>query len=82
MLNNNSLRLSGLKFEKSIIKAGLLQQKAAKPSRLKFRFQVQVPTTVNELMLSAYNSLICYILSDDGVSRLRLVVIVRQRESW
>jgi len=51
-----------------------------------FRFQVLVglPTTVNELTLSAYNSLICYKLSDDGVSRsrLRLVVTVRQRKVW
>ena len=37
-----------------------------------------------ELMLYAYNSLICYKLSDDGVSRprLRLVVTVRQRKVW
>jgi len=33
---------------------------AAKTSNLKFRFQVQVPTTVNELALSAYSSLTCY----------------------
>jgi len=53
MFNNYFLRLSGLKFEKNIIKTGLQWQKAAKPSKLKFRFQVQVPTTVNELALSA-----------------------------
>jgi len=47
--------------------------KGCKTSKLKFRFQVQVPTTVNELRLCAYNSLICYRLSDDGVSRLRSV---------
>jgi len=39
-----------------------------------FRFQVQVPATVNELTLPAYNSLICYKLSDDGVCRLCFVV--------
>jgi len=47
-------------------------------SRLKFKFQVQITTTVNELTLSAYTKyLIWYTLSDDGVSRLRLVVIAR-----
>jgi len=35
-------------------------KKAAKPSKLKFRFKVQVPTIVNELTLSVYNFLICY----------------------
>jgi len=38
------VRLSGLKFEKKNIKTNLQEQKAAKPSRLRFRFQVQVPT--------------------------------------
>jgi len=33
-------------------------------------------------MLAAYNSLICYKLCDNGVSRLRLVVTVRQRKVW
>ena len=51
-----------------------------------FRFQVQVPTTVIELTLSANSSLICYKLSEDGVSRLRLVatraVAVRQKSLW
>jgi len=41
---------------KNIIKTGLQKEKAAKPSQLKFRFQVEVPTTGNELTLSAYNS--------------------------
>ena len=50
-------------------------------AELMFRFQVQVPTTVNELALSAYYSLICYKLSDDGVSRLRLVEIASKEKS-
>jgi len=41
--------------------------------------QVQVPKTVNEIPLSVSNSLICFKLSDDVVSRLRLVVTVREK---
>ena len=63
------LQLSDLKFEKVENRPS-----ATKPSRLMFRLQVQVPTTVNELTLSAYNCLICYKLSDDDMSRFRLVV--------
>jgi len=33
-------------------------------------------------MLTAYNSLICYKLSDDGVSKLRLMVTVRERKVY
>jgi len=56
--------------------------KDCKPSRLKFGFQVQVPKAVTKLALPAYNSLICSKLSDDGVSRLRFMVTVRQRKVW
>ena len=54
MFNIYVLRLAGLKFEKNIIKTVLQELKPAKPSKLMFRFQVQLPTTLNELMLSAY----------------------------
>jgi len=40
------------------------------------------PTTVNAPTLSAYNALPCSKSSDDGVSRRRLMVSVRQRKVW
>ena len=77
MFNHYFLRLSGLKFENKYYKSRFSITKGSKPSKLKFRFQVQVPTTVSELTLFAYNILIRYKLSNDGVSRLRLEVTVR-----
>jgi len=70
------LQLSGLKFEKNRLPV----TKGCKTNRLKFGFQVPA-LPVNELTLSAYNSLIGYKLSDIDVSRpiLRLVATVRQR---
>jgi len=59
------------------MRTGFLQQKAAKPCRLTFRFQVQVPTAVTELAQSVYYFSIPYKLSDDGVSKLCFVVITR-----
>ena len=70
------LRLSVLKFEKKIL---LIQ--AAKPSRLKFNFQVEVPTTVNELTLSAYNSVIEWRWCEQ-TSPLGVAETVKQRKVW
>ena len=54
-----------------------LQNQAGWCSDSKFKYQQQL-----ELTLSAYNSLICYKLRDDGVSRIHLVVTVKQRRVW
>jgi len=49
------LSLSGLKFEKKYYKKQAFNNKTLQNQamELKLRFQVQVPTTVNELTLSA-----------------------------
>ena len=63
MLKNYFLWLSDLKFEKNnIIKTGFQVQKAAKSTRLKFSFQVQVglhvPTAVSDLTMSAQTTIL------------------------
>ena len=50
MFNDYFSRFSGLEYtEKAVIITSFQEQKAAKPHRLKFMSQVQVPTAFNEL---------------------------------
>jgi len=76
MLNNYFLQLSGLKFEKKYYKNRPSVTNGCKTKEA----EVQIPSssTNNELTLSAYNSLSCYKLSDDGVSRVTMNLVFSQ----
>ena len=80
MLKFLFLWLSGLKLAQKYYENRLSKIKGCQPYRLKFRFQVQIPTAVNEFTLSVQTHLIDYKLSDDGVSKIETIRLPTEKD--